>query len=81
MLLKSFLAAGTLALQTSAFLIPLEVSRAAGIAETGRELKHQLVQLDCPGCAFAGRGGDGSLWTQEHKPNSIVGHAEISTSR
>ncbi|KAF7513532.1 hypothetical protein GJ744_008826 [Endocarpon pusillum] len=60
----SLLAAGALALQTSAFLVPLEVSRGAGIAQMGEEMKHQVVELDCPQCPFAGADGDGSVWSQ-----------------
>ncbi len=68
MLFKSFLATGVLAWQTSAFLVPLEVSQAA----KDPALKHQVVELDCPGCPFAGANGDGSVWTQNDTPISIV---------
>jgi hypothetical protein len=72
MVFKSILAVGALALQTSAFLIPLEVSRAAGIAKANPELKHQTVELDCPDRPFAGVGGDGSTWTLVEDPVSLV---------
>lgn len=71
MLFNSLLAAGALAVHSSAFLIPLEVSREAGITPA-KELKHQVLELDCPGCPFAGEGGDGSVWIQENDPVSIV---------
>jgi hypothetical protein len=71
MLLNYLLAAGALAVQTSAFLVPLEVAQEA--AKNNKELKHQTVELDCPSCPFAGPEGDGSVWTQqEDAPNSIV---------
>ncbi len=68
----SLLAAGALALQASAFLIPLEVSREAGIAQMDKEMKHQIVELDCPQCPFAGSDGDGSVWTRGHDAVNIV---------
>ncbi len=72
MLSKTLLAAGALALQTSAFLIPLEASRGAGIAQMDKDMKHQVVELDCPQCPFAGSDGDGSVWTQGDDPIKIV---------
>lgn len=72
MLLTPLLAAGALALQASAFLIPLEVSQEAGIAQMDKEMKHQVVELDCPQCPFAGSDGDGSVWTQGNDPINIV---------
>lgn len=71
------LAAGSLlALQTSAFLVPLEVSPEsppeAGIAQMGKEMKHQVVELDCPQCPFAGSDGDGSVWSQGDDSIKIV---------
>ena len=72
MFFTSVLAAGALALQTSAFLLPLEVSREAGVPQIDKELKHQVVELDCPQCPFAGSDGDGSVWLQEDIPVSIV---------
>ena len=71
MILAPVLAAGALALRASAFLIPLEVSEAKGTAESG-ELKHQVVDLDCPGCAFASADGDHLVWTQESSPIYLV---------
>lgn len=71
-MLTSFLAAGVLALQTSAFLIPLEVSQDAGIAQADTALKHRTVELDCPACPFAGAGGDGSIWTEENGRTTVV---------
>lgn len=71
MILAPLVAAGALALHASAFLIPLEVSEATGITET-EELKHQAVDLDCPGCAFASSSGDRLVWMQESSPINLV---------
>jgi hypothetical protein len=71
MLFNALLAAGALALHTSAFLIPLEVSREAGITQA-KELTHQVLELDCPGCPVASDAGDLSVWTKSDETVSIV---------
>lgn len=55
-------------MQASAFLVPLEVSQVA----KDPALKHQVVELDCPGCPFASYDDEGLFWTQSDRANSIV---------
>lgn len=72
MLLSSIFATGALALQASAFLVPLEVAHGAEIAQHNQALKHQVLELECPDCLFAGPDGDGSVWAQDESPINIV---------
>ena len=73
MYFSSALAAGLLAVRASAFLIPPQISEAAIEAKT--ELISILagvprsVELDCPGCPFAGV--ETVAW-QEDVENKIV---------
>ena len=58
MILRSFLAAGVLALHASAFLVPLEIANEVESAKAQLESlwtnKANTIELSCPGCAFAG---------------------------
>ena len=61
MILRSLLAAGALALQVSAFLVPLEISEEVQAAKAQLESflasqasQSQTIDLPCPGCFFAG---------------------------
>lgn len=78
MLLYSIFAAGALALQASAFLVPLEVAHTAEIAQHDKELKHKVLELDCQNCPFAGPDGDGSIWAQDDSPVNI--HLEFDVT-
>lgn len=80
MLLTSLFAASALAWQTSAFLIPLKGSPEAQIPPKGEELRHRIVNLDCPNCPFAGPDANGSIWTVDDKPISVVSSLNILLS-
>lgn len=67
----SLVAAGALAWQASALLLPADVPEDVGIALT-QALKYQVVDLDCPNCPFAGPKDDSLVWTQEDSPIQIV---------
>ena len=73
--LKSALVAGTLALQASAFLVPLEISKAAGEAKAQLESiwsqSTQTVELDCPNCPFFGPGDTLTTWDEDDE-NKLV---------
>jgi hypothetical protein len=77
MLLVSLFATSALAWQTSAFLVPLKGSPEAQIPPKGEELRHRIVDLDCPNCPFAGPDGNGSTWTVDDKPISVVSSLNI----
>ena len=74
MILRSLLAAGALALNASAFLIPLEISDQVEKAKTELATllpyKAQTVQLACPNCIFPGP-EDGSDFSTDDE-TSIV---------
>lgn len=75
MILRSALAAGVLALQASAFLVPVEVVKEVEAAKARLESLwlHQAftVELACPGCAFHGPPQDGVEYSGADE-NTIV---------
>ena len=78
MYLKSALVAGTLAFQASAFLVPLEVSKAALEAKVQIESiwsqSTQTVELDCPHCPLFSPEVTSSTWDDDDK-NRLVSSA------
>jgi hypothetical protein len=76
--ISSALVAGTLALQASAFLIPLEISKAVeeakGQVETLWRQTTETVELDCPNCPFFAPEGTSSAWDEEDE-NKLVSRA------
>lgn len=76
--ISSALVAGTLALQASAFLIPLEISKAVeeakGQIHTLWRQTIETVELDCPNCPFFAPEGTSSAWDEEDE-NKLVSRA------
>src|SRR2546423_6364090 len=75
MILRSAVLAGILAVQASAFLVPLEVAKEveavkAQLQSLWPERAH-TVELSCPGCRFAGPLQDGLEYTESDE-NTIV---------
>jgi hypothetical protein len=75
MILRSALAAGVLALQASAFLVPLEVTKEVEAAKARLESlwwnQAHTVELSCPGCTFPGPQQDGIEYSSTDE-NTIV---------
>jgi hypothetical protein len=73
--LRSALAAGILALQASAFLVPLEISKAAehanGQIESIWSQSAHSVELDCPNCPLLASPGTGVEWDEDDE-NRLV---------
>jgi len=74
MILRSVLAAGVLALQASAFLVPLEIANEVESAKAQLEslwsTQASTIELSCPGCTFPGPQQDG-LEFSDNDENSI----------
>jgi hypothetical protein len=81
MILRSALVAGVLALQASAFLVPLEVVKEVEAAKAQLESlwvnKAITVELACPGCTFYGPQQDGIEYSGNDE-NTIVSRIEDS---
>lgn len=79
MILRSALVAGVLALQASAFLVPLEVVKEVEAAKAQLESlwvnKAITVELACPGCTFYGPQQDGIEYSGTDE-NTIVSRIE-----
>jgi hypothetical protein len=75
MILRSTIVAGVLALQASAFLVPLEVAKGVEVAKAQLESlwsdNAHTVELSCPGCTFPGPQQDG-IGYSETDENTIV---------
>lgn len=75
MILRSTIAAALLALQASAFLVPLEVAEEVEAAKAQLEAlwtnKAHTVELSCPGCTFPGPVQDGLEYATSDE-NTIV---------
>ena len=71
MLMRSLVAVGAFASQAAAFLIPASENE-NGMTQMHRQLKHQTVDLDCPGCAFAEKDSEALKWVEETSKISIV---------
>jgi hypothetical protein len=73
--ISSALVAGTLALQASAFLIPLEIANAVEEAKVQVESlwsqSTQTVELDCPNCPFFAPKATSSSWDEDDE-NKLV---------
>jgi hypothetical protein len=73
--LRSALVAGILALQASAFLVPLEISKAAkqakGKIESIWSQSAHSVELDCPNCPLLASPGTGVEWDEDDE-NRLV---------
>lgn len=68
MILRSALFAGVLALQASAFLVPLEVAKEVEAAKAQVESlwsnNAHTIDLSCPGCTFPGPQQDGIEYSE-----------------
>lgn len=73
--LRSALVAGIFALQASAFLVPLEISKAAEAAKGQIESiwSHSVhsIELDCPGCPILAPAGSETEWDEDDE-NRLV---------
>jgi hypothetical protein len=73
--IRSALVAGILALQASAFLVPLEISKAAkqakGQIESIWSQSTHSVELDCPNCPLLASPDTGVEWDEDDE-NRLV---------
>ena len=84
MILRSVFAAGILALQASAFLIPLEIVNEVESAKAQLESlwtnKANTIELSCPGCTFTGPEKDGLAYSEKDE-NTIVSEIQSAAIR